>query len=119
MIRVCLVLLSAALLSGCGATKMAIKQYSGSWEYQISTPEGSFKGAMIISHDGEKFTGVIEADQGSGELEDLVIEDGKLTAHFYYGTYLIDIAGEFIGDEFKGTLGPPEYQMPFKAKRVK
>lgn len=120
LIKVCLVLLSAALLSGCGTTRMAIKQYAGSWEYHINTPEGSFDALMIIEHDGEKFVGRMEAaDQGAIELEDLKIEEGKLTAQFYFGTYLIDISGEFNEDEFNGTIGPPEYQMPFTAKRVK
>ncbi len=120
LISIFFVLLSVALLSGCGSTRMAIKQYAGSWEYHIDTPEGSFDALMIIEHDGEKFVGRMEAaDQGTIELQDLKIEDGKLTAQFYFGTYLIDISGEFNEDEFNGTLGPPEYQMPFNAKRVK
>jgi len=119
LIKVFLVVLSVALLSGCGTTKMAIKKYAGSWEYHIESPDGPFDAAMVIAHDGEKFTGRMQADQGSIEMEDLKIEDGKLTAHLYYGTYLIDITGEFNEDEFTGTLGPPEYQMPITAKRVK
>jgi len=118
-IKVFLFILAMAFLSGCGTTRMAIKKYAGSWEYHIDTPEGSIDAAMVIAHDGEKFTGRMEADQGSIELEDLKIEDGKLTAHLYYGTYLIDITGEFNEDEFTGTLGPPEYQMPISATRVK
>ena len=120
LIRVILIIFSAALLSGCGSTRMAIKQYAGSWSYHIDTPEGSIDAVMIIEHDGEKFVGRMEAaDQGSIDLEDLKIEDGKLTAQFYWSTYLIDISGEFNEDEFTGTLGPPEYQMPFTATRVK
>jgi hypothetical protein len=118
-VSVFLVIASVAFLSGCGTTKMAIKKYAGSWEYQMETPEGAYKGAIIIAHDGEKFTGRIEADQGSLDLEDLKIEEGKLTAHFSFGSYLIEISGEFKEDDFTGTIGPPEYQMPFSAKRVK
>jgi hypothetical protein len=119
LIKVFLVVLSVTLLSACGTTRLAIKKYAGSWEYHIDTPDGPIDAAMVITHDGEKFTGTMEADQGSIELEDLKIEEGKLTAHFYYGIYLIDISGEFNEDEFTGTLGPPEYQMPFTATRVK
>jgi len=119
LIKVFLVVVSVALLSGCGTTKMAIKKYGGSWEYQLDTPEGSFKGVMVISHDGEKFIGRIDSDQGSMDLEDLKIEEGNLTTHFSVGSYLIEISGEFNEDEFTGTIGPPEYQMPFTAARVK
>ena len=113
------IIASVAYLSGCGSTRMAMKKYAGSWEYHIDTPDGPIDATMIIAHDGEKFTGTMEAAQRSLELEDLKIEDGKLTAHFYYGNYLIDIAGEFNEDEFTGTLGPPDYQMSFTATRVK
>ncbi len=118
-IGVFLIIASVAFLSGCSATRMAIKNYAGSWEYHIDTPDGPIDVAMVIIHDGEKFTGTMEAEQVSIELEDLKIEDGKLTAQFYYGTYLIDISGEFNEDEFTGILGPPDYQMPFSATRVK
>jgi len=114
-----IVISAITILSGCGTTRMAIKKYTGSWEYHMETPDGPIDAAMVITHDGEKFTGTMEADQGSIEMEDLKIEDGKLTAHFYYGPYLIDITGEFNEDEFTGTLGPPEYQMSVTAKRVK
>jgi len=119
MIRLILVIVSLTILSGCGTTRMMTKKYVGSWEYKLDTPDGTYEGAMVINYDGETFTGLMESDMGSVELDNLKIEDGKLTASFDVGGYLLDIAGEFVEDEFTGTIGPPEYQMPFNATRVK
>ncbi|UCG27029.1 MAG: hypothetical protein JSV24_08625 [Bacteroidales bacterium] len=118
MIKLVLLFVSVTILSGCGTTRMMTKKYVGSWEYKLETPDGTYEGAMVINYDGETFTGIMESDMGSAELDDLKIEEGKLTASLDVGGYILDIAGEFVGDEFTGTIGPPEFQMPFNATRV-
>lgn len=114
-----LIVAIATFLSGCGATRMATKLYAGNWQYHLETPQGDYDGSMVITYVDDVFKGMLESDQGTLELENFKIEDGKLSGSFEVAGYLMDIIGDFNGDVFTGTIGAQDFQMPFVANRKK
>ena len=115
------VILAVILLlwTGCASTKKLSSAYVGKWDYDLDTPQGNIKGYMDIKNDGKVFTASFNSDMGSVDLNDLVIQDGKLTANFDMQGNTIDVSGSFNGDLFDGKIGAGGFEMPFKATREK
>lgn len=103
----------------CASSKKLVDSYIGKWGYSIDTPQGNYKGNMEINQAGKAFTGKLNSDMGSVDLNDLAITNGKLTANFDMMGNSIHISGDFHGDLFNGTVEAGGYQIPFKATRLK
>lgn len=107
------------LMFNCAGSKTSSKvdPYIGEWEYVAETPQGSLDVTMTIEKGEDGYAGSLNADVGSVGLEDLKIEDGKLTATYYIESYEIPIQGTFEGDKFKGSNTWDGNEMPIDATK--
>jgi hypothetical protein len=114
-----LVIIAVSLIVlSCAASKTSVDPYVGEWHYTFPTMDGGEMDAiMTINKSDAGYTGFLSSDMGSVDLEDLVIEDGKLTANFEIQGYGIDMKGSFEGDTYTGTTGFDGNEYPMKATR--
>lgn len=107
-------------LFNCAGTKTSkVDPYIGDWEYVAETPQGSLDVTMTIEKGEDGYTGSLNADMGSVDLEDLKIEDGKMTATYYIESYEMPIKGTFEGDKFSGSTSWDGNEMPINATKRK
>ena len=110
----------ACFLFNCAGTKTSkIDPYIGDWEYVAETDQGSLDVTMTIGKAETGYTGMLSADVGSVDLEDLKIEDGKLSAVFYIEGYKIPVKGTFEGDKFTGSSTWEGNERPINATKKK
>lgn len=106
---------------GCAATKTTSSRYVGNWDYVVrNLPDGDVNGIMTISQEGDDFKGDIKSDDGSISItmQDLRIEDDKLTGYFYFQGMKIDMTGQFDGGNFTGSIAVDYNQFPMTAQKV-
>ena len=107
------------IFMSCATSKKLAESYTGKWGYDIETPQGNYNGNMEIIQAGKTYTGKLNSDMGSVDLNNLVIKDGKLTADFDMMGNTINISGNFQGEVFNGNVDAGGFQIPFKATRIK
>lgn len=113
-----IVVVSLFILGGCAGTKTSkVDPYIGDWEYVAETPQGSMDVVMTINKGDAGYTGSLSSDMGSVDLNDLKIEDGKLSAKFYVESYELFMNGNFEGDKFTGSSTIDGMDMPIDATK--
>ena len=120
-INMMLILAAGFFWAGCAATKTTASKYVGNWDYVVrNLPDGDVNGIMTISQEGDAFKGNIKSDDGSVSItmEDLKIEDNKLTSYFYFQGMKIDMSGEFDGADFSGAITVDYNEFPISAQKV-
>lgn len=101
------VILSFALiwLTGCASSKTMAYDPAGTWNYTVTgTPNGDVNGKLILSKNGDNYTGEMQSAEGSASLDNLQIEDQKLTANLNYQGMDLTVSGTFEGDNFDGEV---------------
>jgi hypothetical protein len=117
----CILLAAGWIWTGCAATKTTASRYVGNWDYIVKNlPDGDINGIITISQDGDAFKGDIKSDDGSISInmEDLKIEDNKLSSYFYFQGMKIDMSGEFSGNDFTGSIMVDYNEFPITAQKV-
>ncbi len=107
--------------AGCATTKTTTSKYVGNWNYIVKNlPEGDIRGTMVLSQDGENFSGNLMSDDGSISLkmEDLKIENDNLSSYFYFQGMKIYMDGVFNGDNFSGKVSVDYNKFPVTAQKV-
>jgi len=100
----------------------------GTWEYVAKSPQGDSKGNMVISRDGDAYTGEITLDNpaGSGQIttamNNIEYSDNRLRFEFSIdvgGNFLtFSVSGDIDGDEFDGDLSVTDLgSFPFRATK--
>lgn len=113
LMTLCLVLGGVAL-HGQSAAK---GDYTGSWEYEVLTPEGDYRGIMELKMEEGKYVGHLVVGNNKTPLKNLKIEGNKMTCSVYAEGYDCDISGEFTRDAFKGGVDVEGNVMDMTAKR--
>lgn len=106
------------LIIACAASKTNVSPYVGDWKYTFPSQDGGeIDATMTITEIENGFSGILSSDMGSVDLEELVIEKGKLTAQFSIQEYEISMNGEFDGDTFTGIVNFDGNEIPMNATR--
>ena len=95
-----------------------IADYTGSWEYEVESPEITYKGIMEINKEDGEYLGALVSEGAEYEMSEVSIEGNVLTFKITVEGYLCDIKGTFDDDGFAGTLSVVGYELPMTAKRV-
>ena len=112
------IILGSFLIISCAASKTSVDPYIGEWLYTFPTMDGGeMKAVMTITANEGEYSGFLSSDMGSVDLEDLVINDGKLIAKFDIQGYGITMAGTFEGDTYNGTTNFDGNEFPMIATR--
>ncbi len=93
---------------------------SGTWNYEIETPDGAISGDMTIAKtDGEYEISVETDDFGTLELEDVELKDKEMTASVDVQGVTAEFEIEFDGDEMSGIILYGGEELPIVAEREK
>ena len=96
------------LITSCGSSKSASKvdPYIGEWSMTISdTPQGDVSAIMTISKsEGGSYLGTLNSDLGEIKLNNLKIEESKLTSTFVTQDMDFDLTGTFAEMLFNGFV---------------
>jgi len=90
---------------------------SGTWEYEVVTPDGDYRGTMEIKMADGKYVGNLVAGSQKTPLKNLKINGNKMTCSVYAEGYDCNISGEFSADGFKGGVEVEGNVMDMTAKR--
>lgn len=106
------------IIISCAASKTSVDPYSGEWHYTFPTMDGGEMDAiMTINKTETGYSGYLSSEMGSVDLDDLVIEDGNLTANFDIQGYGFDMKGNFDGETFTGSTTIDGNVIPMNATR--
>jgi hypothetical protein len=113
--------LSLALLGLLSASALA-QDVSGTWLFELESPEGSMQLQIVFQQDGTAVTGEAEFDMVEDtEISDGVFEDGVLSFMLHVGVgaewISAEVEAEVDGDEMTGASYSEFGTMPFTAKR--
>ena len=107
------------LLYSCAASKVAKNSPVGAWDYTVkNTPNGDISGTMTIQQNGATYTGNLSSDAGAIDLNDMTIEDNKLSSRFYYQGTSLQLNGDFSEDTFTGSVVGGGGSFPVEATRA-
>lgn len=113
LMTLCLVLGGVAL-HGQSAKKA---DHTGSWEYEVLTPEGDYRGTMELKMEEGKYVGHLVVGNQKSPLKNLKVDGNKMTCSVYAEGYNCNISGEFTRDAFKGGVEVEGNVMDMTAKR--
>ena len=106
------------LILGCASSKTKVNPYVGEWHYTFPTMEGGEMNAVMTINEIENgYSGFLSSEMGSVDLQDLVIEDGQLTAKFDIQGYILTMKGAFEGETYTGTTNIEGNEFPMNATR--
>lgn len=112
------IILFSFFIIACAASKVKVSPYVGNWEYTFPSQDGGEVDAtMTITEIENGFSGVLSSEMGSVDLEDLVIEEGKLSAKFEIQGYEISMNGGFDGDTYTGIVDFDGNEFPMNATK--
>ena len=103
----------------CKTGKSTASRYVGDWHYTFEMEGTEYAAFMTINSVEDGYTGSLTSDMGSVYLDDLVIEEDKLTATFDIQGYVMDLKGTFDGEAFHGSTSIDGYEFPMEAVRQK
>jgi hypothetical protein len=112
----------ALAFTACVASKTTGKAPSptGNWDYSITgTPQGDFKGVMIITEVDKVLTAKLISDAGELPIDKFVFnkESLKMSGELDYSGALVLFDGLFAANEITGSMSTSGMNFPFKATR--
>ena len=122
MKKILSLLFIAITITACVATKTTTKAPSptGSWDYTITgTPQGDFKGVMIIAEADKMLTAKLISDGAELPIDKFVFnkETQKMSGEFDYSGALILLDAVLNVNEITGSMSTSGMSFPFKATR--
>ncbi|MEM7373146.1 MAG: hypothetical protein AAF587_31270 [Bacteroidota bacterium] len=115
-----LITLALLLLGACKGSKTTTKAFSpsGQWTYEVTDlPDGDVSGTMTLTDNGSGYTGTLSSDMGDTDLENISLEDKKMSCTFSVQGYDANINGNFEGDSFTGKVSVAGYDFPVTMTR--
>lgn len=91
----------------------------GTWEYEVSMPDGDLTGEMVISRaeDGILEVTIQSSVYGTIELEDVVFDDMILEGNTEIDGGNIEFEFKFDGDDCEGAVYTPDGTLEMTAQR--
>ena len=118
--RAMILIITILFTNGCASSRKAVDISIGTWDYEVVlSPEQVLHGWLVISRDGENYTGTINSEEGSLQLEGLTIEDGKMKCSFFYEGMDVVLTGVFERNTFTGKVTADYEDYPVTADKRK
>ena len=111
------VILLGAFITACKTSQSTASKYVGEWHYTIDWEGTEYPIKMVINSSDDGYSGMFSSEWGDLPLDDLVIEDGNLTATYDFQGNLVNFKGTFEGDTFIGMSSAGGYEIPMEAQR--
>ena len=101
----------------CKSSKTTASKYVGEWHYTFDWEGTEYAAYMAINKAENGYSGSLTSELGSVDLDNLNIEEDKLTATFDIQGYIFDLAGTFDGEAFHGSTSIDGNEFPMEAVR--
>ncbi len=107
------------LWTGCKTTKPKVTSadYSGVYNWSITTDNGDMSGNITLTKNGDTYTGTIGGDQGTQDMTNLKVDGTNITANFTYMSYEVSLKATLSDSDLKGSFSADGYDFPFDAKK--
>lgn len=97
-------------------------ELAGEWTLTIDTPRGTQHPTLVISQDGENYTGIYNSRRGPIAV-DSITRDGSnfsfpLIISVPIGDIEVTYRGSISGEDMTGTVQNPRGEVPFTGKRT-
>ena len=114
-----IIILCLGLLAGCAASKSAYSP-TGTWDYEVNnTPDGDSNGKMILSKNGDEYTGNFQTSEyGTIQMRNIMVEGSALKSTFYVEGETFELNGLFEGDSFTGKITSNYGTFDMSANRI-
>lgn len=117
---VAFLMLLATMFAFTAMDKAPAYDPTGTWTYEIETPDGAISGDMTIAKKEGEFVVSVETDDfGTLELEDVEVKDKEMTASVDVQGVTAEFEVEFDGDEMSGIILYGGEELPIVAEREK
>lgn len=114
-----ILLLVAAISATAAFTTSLSDEFSGTWEYTVSnTPNGDYKGKMILSKEGDTHTGYMAVGENRTEMRNISVEEGKLKFNIYAEGYDCKFVLMLEDGQLKGTVSVETEAFPVVATKA-
>ena len=107
-------------VAGCASTKKSktsVPNYIGQWDYVLSLPDQDISGYLKFAQEEDAVVGFVGSDEGETSLNNLMIDEEKVSGTFEAQGYEIQLNGTFEGDVLKASISAAGYDFPFEAKK--
>ena len=99
-----------------------LDKLAGEWTLTIDTPRGTQHPTLVISQDGENYTGIYNSRRGPIAV-DSITRDGSnfsfpLIISVPIGEIEVTYRGSISGEDMTGTVQNPRGEVPFTGKRT-
>ena len=112
-----LLIICGLFIFACKSSKTTASKYVGEWHYTFDWEGTEYPIKMVINSSDDGYSGMFSSEWGDLPLDDLVIEDGNLTATYDFQGNLVNFKGTFEGDTFIGMSSAGGYEIPMEAQR--
>lgn len=109
----------ASSKKGRKAKKEEVYNPSGTWEYEVETPDGGGSGVMRISGEPGTFEVILETDQfGELRVYDLEMTGDSMSGKIDVAGLTAEVEGDFDGETFSGAVILGDEVYPLEATRT-
>ncbi len=93
---------------------------TGTWDYEVETPDGNVTGEMIVAMEDGEYTVTIKSDiYGDMTLEDITFEKNVMEGTISVEGQSMEMEMKFDGDEMEGAVYTGEDELAITAERQK
>ena len=114
LLTACVLFLGTFALQAQSAKKA---DFSGSWEYEVVTPDGDYRGTLELSKVDGAYVGNLVSNGQKSPLKNLKMDGNKMSCSVNAEGYVCNISGEFVEETFKGGVEVEGNVFDIKGKR--
>lgn len=97
---------------------MIASDYTGSWSYSITGPDGvGYKGDIVLTTESGDYKGELQSEGLTIPLKDLEIAGDEISFYIMMQGYQVDFNGTFDGNTLTAMAGVEGMEFPFKATK--
>lgn len=92
--------------------------YVGAWDFVVqNVPSGKAEGIIEIQRTGHQYRAELASGMGDLVIEELAIQDERLSGHFRYKGFKVNVKGVFEGNTLEGKLAVTLASFPLRATK--
>lgn len=112
--------LAAVSLNAEEWSKQTTYDPSGTWDYEVETPDGNVTGEMIVKLEEGEYEVVIKSDvYGDLTVSDITFEKMVMEGEIAVEGQSMSVEFEFDGDDMEGAVYTGEDELAITAERQK
>lgn len=117
-------LFSSAMLTSLATTAIAqTDELTGEWTLSIETPRGLQHPTLVITRDGDNYTGIYNSMRGPIDIDSITREGDNfafpLVITVPIGDIKVNYSGTISGDDMTGQVQNPRGSVPFTGQRTR